>query len=209
MSVTTHPTLSSEQSLAYRRLWGIGQRILAALLLGLSTPLLVVAAVLIKLSSPGPVFYVSWRPGLDGQFFPCYKLRTMRLAENELHDDHPSIDDKGLRDHPRVTVWGRRLRRSSVDELPQLWNVVCGHMSLVGPRPLTYRDYISLPAWAKARYGVKPGITGLWQISGRSELSRQQMLELDLAYLENPALGTDLRILLHTLPVVWSMRGAC
>ena len=208
MSVTTHSSHSVEQRLSYRRLWGIGQRLLAGFLLVLSAPVLVVGAIIVKLSSPGPILYISWRPGLDGKMFPCYKLRTMRLAENELHDDHPSIDEKGMHDHPRATSWGRRLRRSSVDELPQLWNVVRGEMSLVGPRPLTYRDYICLPKWALARYQVKPGMTGLWQVSGRSELSRQQMLQLDLVYLDMHNPRADLRILLSTLPAVWSMRGA-
>lgn len=190
------------------RVWQGIERTMATMLLVLSSPLLLTAALLLKVSSREPMLYVSWRPGLDGQVFPCYKLRTMRPADNEFCQESWGVDHKTQSEHPRVTRIGRLLRRSSIDELPQLWNVIRGQMSLVGPRPLTYSDYLLLPKWAKARYSVKPGLTGLWQVSGRSDLPLERMLQLDLEYIQLRSRRLDRQILLNTIPAVLTARGA-
>lgn len=183
------------------------------LLLLVLSPLLLTLALAVKLSSRGPVFYRSARPGIGGVPFDCLKFRTMRdgevISEQELEELNEA--DGALfkiRDDPRVTPVGRLLRRFSLDELPQLVNVVRGEMSLVGPRPLPLRDFERLEGWHKKRYLVLPGITGLWQVSGRSELDFDDLVRLDFLYLERWSVALDLVILLKTVPAVFMRRGA-
>ena len=186
----------------------------AAVGLVLVSPVLLVAAVAIKLTSPGPVLYSQDRYGLYRRRFPMYKLRTMIQDAEALQ---ASLEDRNeaagpvfkIRDDPRVTPVGRVLRRTSLDELPQLVNVLRGEMSLVGPRPLPLRDVglFTEPALVR-RFSVRPGLTGLWQISGRSELAFDRWAELDLRYIDEWSLGLDLRILLKTVPAVISGAGA-
>jgi lipopolysaccharide/colanic/teichoic acid biosynthesis glycosyltransferase len=187
---------------------------IAGLGLVLVSPLLVVIALVVKLSSRGPVIYRSIRPGVGGKPFPCFKFRTMLEQADELQAELESRNEqKGplfkIGNDPRVTRIGRFLRCFSLDELPQLVNVLRGDMSLVGPRPLPLRDYERLEEWHKKRYLVLPGITGLWQVSGRSELDFDHMMQLDFRYLEQWSIMLDLVILLRTLPAVLSKRGAC
>ena len=135
------------------------------------SPLLLVIALAIKLSSRGPVLYRSVRPGMAGRPFSCLKFRTMREHADQIQADLEPLNEKSgalfkIRNDPRLTRVGRALRRFSLDELPQLWNVLRGEMSLVGPRPLPMRDFERLEEWHKKRYLVLPGITGLWQVSG-------------------------------------------
>ena len=153
-------------------------------------PLLAVCALAIKLTSRGPVLYRSMRPGIGGVPFACLKFRTMEQGADELQDhleEHNEADGPlfKIREDPRVTAVGRLLRRFSIDELPQLGNVVRGQMSLVGPRPLPQRDFDRLEEWHRKRYLVLPGMTGLWQISGRSNLSFDDLVRLDFYYLDN------------------------
>src|SRR5436190_1104428 len=185
----------------------------AALLLFFLSPVLLAIAVAIKLSSRGPAFYRSIRPGIGGQTFACWKFRTMYRDADQRQADLESINEASgalfkIKDDPRMTPVGRFLRRFSLDELPQLWNVVRGQMSLVGPRPLPLRDYERLEDWHKKRYLVLPGITGLWQISGRSELDFDDLVRLDFLYLERWSVFLDLSILVKTVPAVFSRRGA-
>jgi exopolysaccharide biosynthesis polyprenyl glycosylphosphotransferase len=188
-------------------------RLSAAVLLVLLAPLLVTAAVLVRLSSPGPVLFVQERGGRHGRPFRMLKFRTMRvgaeaereslLARNEM--DGPVFK---IADDPRVTPVGRLLRRTSVDELPQLVNVLRGEMSLVGPRPLPLVETRELDGMHRRRLSMRPGITGLWQVSGRSELGFHQWMALDLQYVDNWTIGLDLAILLRTVPALLSRRGA-
>jgi exopolysaccharide biosynthesis polyprenyl glycosylphosphotransferase len=187
--------------------------ITAPLLLLVLSPGLAVISLAIKLSSRGPILYRSVRPGIGGRPFTCLKFRTMVHGAEHLQDDlEPANELTGalfkIRRDPRVTGVGRFLRRWSLDELPQLLNVVRGNMSLVGPRPLPQRDYERLEDWHRKRYLVLPGVTGLWQVSGRSELDFDELVRLDFLYLERWSVWLDLTILLKTVPAVIRARGA-
>lgn len=177
------------------------------------SPVLAVAAIAIKLDDGGPVIHRSRRIGVEEQEFSCLKLRTMRMgAEGEQQALESANEADGalfkIRDDPRVTRVGNLLRRLSIDELPQLWNVLRGEMSLVGPRPLPRRDYERLDALHKKRYLVLPGLTGLWQVSGRSDLSFDELVRLDFYYIETWSVWLDLTIMARTIPVVLGRRGA-
>jgi exopolysaccharide biosynthesis polyprenyl glycosylphosphotransferase len=179
----------------------------------LISPLLAVIAVAIKLTSRGPVIYRSPRPGIGGRPFSCLKFRTMRVDIDLSTDQLEALNESSgalfkIRDDPRLTRVGRMLRRFSFDELLQLINVMRGEMSLVGPRPLPMRDFELLDEWHKKRYLVLPGVTGLWQVSGRSELDFDDLVRLDFLYLERWSVLLDLSILLKTIPAVLSRRGA-
>ncbi|HEY6780460.1 MAG TPA: sugar transferase [Thermoleophilaceae bacterium] len=185
----------------------------AALLIALLSPLLILVALLIRLTSRGPVLYRSKRPGIGGRPFDCFKFRTMVADAEHIQGSLEHRNEVGgpifkIRDDPRVTGVGRFLRRWSLDELPQLLNVLRGEMSLVGPRPLPERDYEQLEDWHRKRYLVLPGMTGLWQVSGRSELDFDELVRLDFVYLERWSVFLDLTILLQTIPAVIRARGA-
>ncbi len=187
--------------------------VLASTGLVLMSPMLLAIAVAVKLSSRGPVIYRSVRPGMAGKPFRCFKFRTMRQHSDQIQDDLESLNELSgalfkIRNDPRLTGVGRLLRRFSLDELPQLANVIRGEMSLVGPRPLPMRDFERLEDWHKKRYLVLPGITGLWQVSGRAELDFDDLVRLDFLYLERWSIFLDLSILLKTIPAVLSRRGA-
>ena len=186
---------------------------LASIGLILLSPVLLVIALAVKLSSRGPIIYRSVRPGMGGRPFRCFKFRTMREHADQIQDDLEPLNEVSgalfkIRDDPRLTRAGRLLRRYSLDELPQLANVVRGEMSLVGPRPLPMRDFERLEEWHKKRYLVLPGITGLWQVSGRSELDFDDLVRLDFLYLERWSILLDLSILMKTIPAVLTRRGA-
>jgi exopolysaccharide biosynthesis polyprenyl glycosylphosphotransferase len=177
------------------------------------SPLLLAIALAVFVTSRGPVLYRSIRPGIGGEPFSCFKFRTMRSDADQVQADLESLNEADgalfkIRHDPRMTAFGRFLRRYSIDELPQLLNVLRGQMSLVGPRPLPQRDFDQLEDWHKKRYLVLPGITGLWQVSGRSELDFDDLVRLDFLYLERWSVGLDLTILLKTLPAVLMRRGA-
>ena len=185
----------------------------SGLLLLVLSPLLVACAALVKLTSPGPILYRSMRPGIGGTPFACFKFRTMYRDADERQIELEELNEASgalfkIRDDPRMTPIGRIIRRYSIDELPQLLNVVLGQMSLVGPRPLPQRDYDRLEDWHKKRYLVMPGITGLWQVSGRADLDFDDLVRLDFLYLERWSVFLDLSILLKTIPAVFSRRGA-
>lgn len=190
----------------------------SALGLVLLAPLMLAIAAVVKLSSPGPVFFRQLRLGRGGEPFYVLKFRTMvadaerRLSDLESHNEAAGGVLFKIRRDPRVTPLGRFLRRSSLDELPQLINVLRGEMSLVGPRPLQLRDSYRLealdPEAFNRRLSVMPGITGPWQIGGRSD-GTAGMVHQDLDYVENWSLSADLKILILTVPAVLSARGAC
>jgi exopolysaccharide biosynthesis polyprenyl glycosylphosphotransferase len=188
-------------------------RIAAGLLLLILAPLLLLLALLVRILVGRPIFFLQRRAGLFGRPFTMVKFRSMRLgadreraallARNEM--DGPVFK---LTDDPRVTRFGRLLRRTSLDELPQLWNVLVGQMSLVGPRPLPVEETEGLRDGHRRRMSMRPGITCLWQISGRNDLTFKEWMALDLKYVDSWSLGLDLAILLRTLPAILSGRGA-
>ncbi len=175
---------------------------------------MLLAALLVKLTSRGPAFFRQTRCGLNGRSFTLWKLRTMVAdAHERLHEvahlnEHDGPVFKAVGD-PRVTPFGRFIRRFSLDELPQLWNVLRGDMSLVGPRPPLPDEVARYERWQRRRLSMKPGVTGLWQVSGRNEIPDfDEWMALDLAYIDNWSLTLDLKILLRTIPVVLTGRGA-
>jgi exopolysaccharide biosynthesis polyprenyl glycosylphosphotransferase len=186
----------------------------AAAALVLLAPLMGLIALLIRLTSPGPALFVQERMGVNRRPFPMYKFRTMHNRAEELQAAFEEFNEASdalfkIRDDPRVTPVGRLLRRFSLDELPQLLNVVRGEMTLVGPRPLPRRDFESYyEEWHYQRHGGLPGLTGLWQVSGRSDLGFENMCILDVYYLRNAGFMLDLRLLLRTAGVVLFARGA-
>jgi len=189
----------------------------AALLAIACAPLAGVIALLVKLDSRGPVLHTQLRVGRGGCPFRMYKFRSMQPDAEVLRATLASRNDQDghlfkIRADPRVTRFGRWLRRSSLDELPQLLNVLRGEMSLVGPRPLPVSDLVGLApeyrAWTEERQKVLPGLTGEWQVEGRADCAFEQMVEFDLRYLRNMRLTRDLALLCRTLPAVLRGRGA-
>lgn len=187
-----------------------------AIILLLSVPTLLVMAVLaliIKLDSPGPIFYTSPRVGREGRVFNMYKFRSMVLDADEQKESLRELNEADgplfkIKDDPRQTRTGRFIRRISLDELPQVFNVLLGQMSLVGPRPPLPEEVALYKPWHHQRLAVVGGMTGLWQVSGRSDLSFDELCLLDIYYIENWTLGSDVRILLQTIPHLVSRKGA-
>ena len=179
----------------------------------LISPLLAVCAAAIKLDSRGPVFFRQERHGRGGSVFRIVKFRTMRTgaeAEREALAQRNEVDGAifKIKDDPRITRVGGLLRRTSIDELPQLWNVLRGDMSLVGPRPFVIHESSQITGWASRRLDLTPGITGLWQVLGRNDMPFDEMVKLDYIYVTNWSLWWDFKILCQTIPVVLSRRGA-
>jgi exopolysaccharide biosynthesis polyprenyl glycosylphosphotransferase len=188
-------------------------RIVAAALLLALSPVLAAIAIAVKLTSTGPAFFTDERVGVGQRTFRCYKFRTMVRDARENQARLEERNEAGgvlfkLQDDPRVTPVGRFLRRTSLDELPQLWNVLRGDMSLVGPRPLPLRDCGLMEDSHRRRHVMKPGITGLWQVSGRSDLGFDDMVRLDLQYMGSWSLKSDAYIMWRTLGAVVRARGA-
>jgi lipopolysaccharide/colanic/teichoic acid biosynthesis glycosyltransferase len=180
--------------------------------LALSLPVLAAAGIAIKLSSRGPIFYTQLREGLGGRHFQIYKLRTMQVGadENQLALREQSVQDgpafKMAKD-PRTTWVGRLLRATSLDELPQFWNVLVGDMSLVGPRPLPVHESVQCTPWQRRRLSVAPGMTCIWQVTGRSRVSFDEWMRMDLQYVRRRSLLCDMSLLLSTPPSVVASRG--
>ncbi|GMQ78312.1 MAG: sugar transferase [Anaerolineae bacterium] len=177
------------------------------------TPLLLLIAIAIKLDSPGPVFYKRRVMGINGNQFDAYKFRTMVVNGSEILEEHPKLLEKlaldyKLKDDPRITSMGHFLRKTSLDELPQLLNVVKRDMSLVGPRIIAPVEMEKYGDWGLNLLTVPPGITGLWQVSGRSDLSYEERVRLDMHYIRNWTIWSDLQILWQTFPAVIKGRGA-
>ncbi len=187
---------------------------IASVCLLLGAPLLMVVAIAVKLSSPGPVFFRQQRAGMHGKPFAFYKFRSMYVdAERRKRELWKYNERTGpvfkMRNDPRVTRVGRFLRRWSLDELPQLFNVLVGDMSLVGPRPPTLDEVEKYREWQHTRLDVMPGITCLWQIRARHECSFEDWVRLDIRYIRRRSVLVDLQILLLTIPAVLSRKGAC
>jgi exopolysaccharide biosynthesis polyprenyl glycosylphosphotransferase len=186
----------------------------ALIMLVFCAPIFLLTAIAIKLDSRGPIFFVQERVGLSKRRFRMLKFRTMGIDAEARMKDIEHLNEKSgpifkIKNDPRITTIGKWLRRTSIDELPQLVNVLLGDMTIVGPRPLSVRDAVKMEeAWQKRRFSVKPGLTCLWQVSGRSNLSFEQWMQLDLEYIDRWSLGLDATILLRTIPAIVLARGA-
>ena len=203
-------TRGSHLQLIFKRLIDIS---VALALLIVSLPLLVVTAIAVRLQSPGGVLFRQVRCGLNGRVFTMYKFRTMVAGAEASRWQLAHLNEMAgpmfkSRNDPRVTPLGRFLRRTSLDELPQLWNVLRGHMSLVGPRPMLPQEYEQLERWQRRRLSMRPGLTCLWQVSGRSKVDFQRWMQLDLQYIDDWSPLLDFKILIKTIPAVLSGRGA-
>jgi len=204
-------TLIRQQSRMGRGIKRSGDVLFSLAVLGLGSPVLLVLALLVKLSSPGPVFYVQRRVGRGYQRFGCIKFRTMRPDADavlaKVLENDPALRaeyerDFKLKRDPRITFIGRFLRRSSLDELPQFLNVLRGEMSVVGPRPIVDKELQRYGAYMDEVASVRPGLTGLWQVSGRNNLSYKKRVKLDLAYARGRSFNLDLAIILRTFGVL-------
>ncbi|MEC0309232.1 Undecaprenyl phosphate N,N'-diacetylbacillosamine 1-phosphate transferase [Paenibacillus sp. GM2FR] len=188
--------------------------IFALMGLVLLSPLFLIISILIKLEDPkGSIFFYQTRIGKDEKSFRMYKFRSMvsnaeELLEELLDQNEISGAMFKMKEDPRITKIGKFIRRTSIDELPQLWNVIRGEMSLVGPRPALPREVDQYSSYDKLRLSVIPGCTGLWQVSGRNKLSFYEMVELDLKYIEQRGIITDIKIILHTVRVLFGTKDA-
>ena len=187
--------------------------VVSGALILVAIPIWLLIALAVKFDSPGPIFYRDRRVGLGEREFGMFKFRSMYVDAAQRQAGLESVNEASgplfkIKDDPRVTKVGRILRRYSIDELPQMLNVLRGEMSLVGPRPLPLRDYVQLNDWHRKRYLVLPGMTGLWQVSGRIDLSFDDLVRLDFYYLENWSIWLDISILAKTLPAVAARTGA-
>jgi exopolysaccharide production protein ExoY len=189
----------------------------ALALLIFTAPLLIVLAIIVKLQDGGPIVFVQRRIGQGGQMFPCLKMRSMvmdaelKLSQVLANDPAARAEwalDQKLRNDPRITLFGRFLRKSSLDELPQLINVLRGEMSLVGPRPIIMDEAPRYGQWLKFYCAVQPGITGFWQVSGRNNLSYRRRVACDILYARRRCMSLNVKILLKTIPAVLSQDGS-
>jgi exopolysaccharide biosynthesis polyprenyl glycosylphosphotransferase len=208
--LTLESTPSDPIPLALKRALDVAGALVGLVLL---SPVFLAAALAVRLSSPGPVLYRQDRVGLNGRVFKILKFRSMyadadrRLAELRAHNEMDGPVFKMAND-PRMTPVGRWLRRYSLDELPQLWNVLVGEMSLVGPRPPIPDEVQAYERWQRRRLSMKSGITCLWQVEGRNDIDFETWMKLDMEYIDNWSLALDMKILLKTIPVVLLARGA-
>ncbi|MFQ5663236.1 MAG: sugar transferase [Terriglobia bacterium] len=208
LTFTTTP--ENELHLAFKRLLDV---VGAAVLLVLLAPLFSLIALLIKLTSPGPVFYFQTRCGLGGRRFTLYKFRSMVADADERRNELAEFNEADgpvfkMANDPRCTPVGRWLRRLSLDELPQLWNLFKGDMSFVGPRPPLPEEVEKYQRWQRRRLRMRPGLTCLWALEGRSRISFHRWIRLDLAYIDNWSFWLDLKIVFKTIPLVLSGRGS-
>jgi len=185
----------------------------ASLALILASPLMLLAAIAIRLESSGSVFFSHTRVGAGGRPFRFYKFRSMCQEATSLQAALQGMNEVTgpvfkIRQDPRVTAVGRIIRKMSIDELPQLWHVVAGHMSLVGPRPPVPEEVASYEPWMLARLSAKPGLTCIWQVSGRSDVAFEEWVKLDIEYVHQRSLWLDLKLLALTIPAVITGRGA-
>lgn len=205
--------VTPNRSLLYRFIKRVFDIVASAAGMILLSPLLLLVALAIYIDDPGPVLFFQERDGLNGKVFKMWKFRSMYQnapelraqmeAQNEL--DGPAFK---MKNDPRITRAGRFLRRSSIDELPQLMNVLAGQMSIVGPRPLPTYETAKLTPAQRQRLLVKPGLTCYWQVSGRNNTTFEEWMEMDYRYINEASLWTDLKIILSTIPAVVSTRGA-
>jgi exopolysaccharide biosynthesis polyprenyl glycosylphosphotransferase len=187
--------------------------VVSAVLLVLLAPVFIIVALAIKFNSKGPVLYRQTRVGLNGRKFTLYKFRTMFEGAEEKLTELEKLNEMGgpvfkMKKDPRITRLGRYLRKFSIDEFPQLFNVLVGHMSLVGPRPPIPEEVVQYEPWQRRRLSMRPGLTCIWQVSGRNKIDFDDWMKLDLKYLDNWSLWLDFTIIMKTIPVVFFGIGA-
>lgn len=214
---TSFGTAPGTPSALQHSVWRLFDILIALAILVVIAPFLLLLAVLLFVNDPGPIFYAHRRVGYRGRFFPCLKFRTMRCDGEAILQRHLAANPAArreweetfkLRDDPRVTVIGALLRKFSLDEFPQLFNVLAGQMSIVGPRPIVLSEVERYGRQFEVYCRVRPGLTGLWQISGRSDVSYTTRVRLDVDYVARKGLALDLWLLLRTIPAVACSRGA-
>jgi exopolysaccharide biosynthesis polyprenyl glycosylphosphotransferase len=209
LTFTTVPT--DHIALGLKRVFDI---FVSSLLIALSSPIMLSAVVAIKLTSKGPILFRQRRCGLNGRIFTLYKFRSMSVDAETRRKEMESLNEMEgpvfkIKDDPRVTTIGRFIRKTSIDELPQLWNVLRGDMSIVGPRPPIPEEVGKYERWQRRRLSMRPGITCLWQIGGRNNIANfDDWVRLDLQYIDTWSLSLDLKIFLKTIPVVLFQKGA-
>ncbi len=208
--VSAREVLLQGWNLAIKRIFDLVFVIVSGIV---ALPLLLLIALAIKLDSPGPVIYTQTRIGKNGKVFRCHKFRSMVVNADEKLRELAQLNEASgplfkVRNDPRLTPVGRLIRRVSFDELPQMINVLRGEMSLVGPRPNLPSEVAQYQEWHKKRLSITPGMTGLWQVSGRSDLTFDEMVLLDIYYVENWSLGLDFSILLRSIPAILRAKGA-
>jgi Undecaprenyl-phosphate galactose phosphotransferase WbaP len=205
---------NSNSVFPYKRVFDFFVAAIAILLLA---PLIALFALLVKLQDGGKAFYGQTRYGRNGKTFRCYKIRSMSQDANDrlklLLSTHPELKrewlaTQKLKNDPRITPLGHFLRKTSIDELPQLWNVLCGDMSIVGPRPIVKEEIQKYGDNYRFYTSVRPGLTGLWQIEGRAETTYQERVEMDVEYAQTRSFFMDVLIMLKTIPAVLFSRGA-
>ena len=203
-------TPTSEGRLLLKRLLDLSGAIFGLIVL---SPLLLVTAIIIKVTDPGPIFFSQVRSGRNGRKFRMHKFRSMVVNAEKLKAELEKLNEMDgpvfkIKHDPRITKIGRFIRKTSIDELPQLFNVLLGDMSLVGPRPPLPSEVAQYKPWQRRRLSVKPGITGPWQVSGRNNIDFEEWMRMDLEYIDNWSLWLDLRIIFMTIPVVLIHKGA-
>lgn len=213
-----HPILPKSKALQLKSYYISCKRVFdvcfALFLLPFLLPIILVISILIKLDSKGSIIFIQRRIGLNGKEFNCYKFRTMIPDAEALKDSLQHLNEMvgpvfKIKNDPRLTRIGKHLRRYSLDELPQIFNILKGEMSFVGPRPSTPAEVMCYKSWQKKRLEVKPGLTCLWQISGRSNIQEfDDWVKMDIEYIKNASMKEDIRIILKTFPVVFSKKGA-
>lgn len=200
--------ISGEKYLRFKRAIDI---VASLFLIILVLPVLLLCAIAIHIDSRGPIFFLQERTGYAGQRFKMLKLRTMRkdaelLKAKLMHLNTLQYPDFKIPDDPRITTVGKFLRKTSLDELPQIFNVLIGNMSLIGPRPTSFHPS-TYKIWHTVRLEIKPGVTGLWQVTGRGDVEFDERIRLDYAYMQNVSLGLDIKILLRTFTSVLKREG--
>lgn len=208
--ITFETTAAKQWQLFIKRFMDV---VLSAAAIIILSPVFLAAALLVKITSPGPALYMQKRVGLNGRRFVLFKFRSMRKGSHgKLKELETRNEMKGpvfkIKDDPRVTAVGKFLRKFSIDELPQLLNVFAGQMSLVGPRPPIPSEVAQYEPWQRRRLSMRPGITCIWQISGRNKISFDEWMRLDLQYIDEWSLWLDIKILFKTIPAVLTARGA-
>lgn len=203
-------TPTDEGSLVLKRLLDLAAGLFGLMLIA---PILLFTALAIRLESKGPVLFKQARAGRHGRRFTMYKFRSMGMDAEAKKEELMHLNEMDgpvfkIKHDPRITKVGRLIRKTSIDELPQLFNVLFGDMSLVGPRPPLPSEVQQYEPWQRRRLSVKPGITGLWQVSGRNDIDFDEWMQLDLSYIDNWSLWLDIKILLKTIPVVLFQKGS-
>ena len=208
-----HDPLFPVKTVSYAAAKRVFDVVMSCALLLLMLPIMLITAIAVKLTSRGPVFFKQVRVGEGGRYFWCYKFRSMCTDAESKKDQLMHLNEASgpvfkIKNDPRVTRVGGFIRKLSIDELPQFFNVLKGEMSIVGPRPPVPREVEEYTAFERGRLAVKPGITCLWQVSGRSNISFERWVQLDLDYIETMSFSNDVRILLRTVPAVLKGSGA-